>query len=87
MMTKRELSTWVLVAVVAVSVSGQNIVDFSYSQFTHNRAMTAADASKISVHPDKHILQDYTFPESCYSAQLLAHSALEPGDSLEQSND
>ena len=52
--------------------SGQQIVDFTYSQYTHSKVRDIPDTSKISIAPDRNLLQDYAFPESCYSAKLLA---------------
>lgn len=61
----------ILAAICSLN-SAQQIVDFTYSQYTHNKAKDIPNFSKISIAPDRNLLQDYAFPESCYSAKLLA---------------
>ena len=72
MVNGQHISLFLFISLCLSSVYSQQIVDFTYSQYLQSDSKGSEGPLKIRIKPDYNLLQDYNFPESCYSAKLLS---------------
>ena len=71
MVNDQNISLLFFVSILLATAHSQEIVDFTYSQYLQSETKGSEGPLKIRIRPDYNLLQDYNFPDSCYSAKLL----------------